>query len=575
MIVCGIKLTHDGGIAVIRDGVLIFSVEMEKLSNNPRYSGIDDLESICAILAEGGLTADAVDHFVIDGWHGTGPFSTGEAALPVNSAAGMTVLPAAPYHEEELNESILHRWAYHDKLPLAGKLFSYSSYMHVTSHVMSAYATSEAARQQQGAYVLTWDGGQYPRLYYVDAGNNEVHNLGPLFFFLGTIYSVFAQYFGPYRKTTEELADDRRKKSLDGFFGGYSVAGKIMSYIALGKVRPELLDVFARIHATSLVIADDFEHIFSKAVKDELGDVYPDEDILASLHLYIEQLLLTHLEKRVKQFPHFERNLCYAGGCALNIKWNSAIRQSALFSSIWVPPFANDSGSAIGAACSEWFFQSGKAVVEWSVYAGPEIGTEAVMPGWEQEACTMEDLAALLYNTGEPVVFLNGRAELGPRALGNRSIIAPAGSPQMKDLLNDVKHREHFRPVAPICLEQYAELLFEPGGEDPYMLFEHRVRPEWHDRIPAVMHLDMTARVQTVNRHQHPLIFELLSHYHGMSGLPVLCNTSANLNGSGFFPDVKSAMTWGRLNYVWCNGILYSRAQKIKFNLNNIWHEYN
>jgi carbamoyltransferase len=173
--------------------------------------------------------------------------------------------------------------------------------------------------------------------------------------------------------------------------------------------------------------------------------------------------------------------------------------------------------------------------------------------------CTPEELARLLHETGRAVVVLNGRAELGPRALGGRSILAPAVDPGMKDTLNRIKNREHYRPVAPICLTEHAPRVFEPGSPDPYMLFEHFVRPEWVNRIPAVVHLDGTARLQTVSEYDDPTLAAILREYHRLSGIPVLCNTSANHNGRGFFPDVASAFDWGKVDMVWAEGMIYRR----------------
>ncbi len=122
-----------------------------------------------------------------------------------------------------------------------------------------------------------------------------------------------------------------------------------------------------------------------------------------------------------------------------------------------------------------------------------------------------------------------------------------------------MKEREHYRPVAPICLEEFAPDIFSPGTPDPYMLFDHDVRAEWRERIPAVVHLDGTARLQTVPRDADPTIRSVLEAYHAISGIPVLCNTSANRKGSGFFPDVRSALEWGKVSYVWSGGMLYQK----------------
>ena len=225
-----------------------------------------------------------------------------------------------------------------------------------------------------------------------------------------------------------------------------------------------------------------------------------------------------------------------------NIKFNARLRESGLFDDVWVPPFPNDSGSAIGAACAEMVRSGGPLALDWSVFAGPSLQPSTPASGWQAQPCPVDELASVLHS-GAPVVVLDGRAELGPRALGHRSILAAATDPAMKDHLNDVKHREHYRPVAPVCLEERAASVFRPGGRDPYMLFDHAVRPEWTARIPAVVHADGTARLQTVGS-DNRLLHSILSAYERIAGVPVLCNTSANLPGRGFFPDTVSAMEW-------------------------------
>jgi carbamoyltransferase len=202
------------------------------------------------------------------------------------------------------------------------------------------------------------------------------------------------------------------------------------------------------------------------------------------------------------------------------------------------------------------FGMDGRVALEWNVYAGPQLVAEQMPPGWAARECDEGELARILHERGEPVVVLSGRAEAGPRALGNRSILAPAIDPAMKDRLNDIKDRASYRPVAPICLASRAAEVFTPGYADRYMLFEHRPRGEWAQRIPAVVHLDGTARLQTIDPSEGAA-GRILAAYERLSGIPVLCNTSANLNGHGFFPDVATAARWGRTRYVWSDGVLY------------------
>ena len=568
MVICGIKLTHDAAIAIMENGVLKCNIEIEKICNNQRYSSIDDVSVIPEILKDNGYDISAIDHFVIDGWLGTGPFWNGPSFLDLRNEGKDIRIQVAPYNETAIEEDIFTRLYFENKLPIGDQKYAYSSFMHGAGHISSAYCTSPFAEKGQSAYILTWDGGQYPRLYFFDALTSKVQNLGHLFVFLGTIYSIFPQYFGPYKKSEEELKKDKEKKTIEGFFGGYSVAGKIMSYIALGKVRPELFGIFSEIYEKYMQTSNEFEHIFSKRARQIIDlENYSDEDVLATLHAYLENLLILKLKEKIEKYPFAENNLCFSGGCALNIKWNSAIRSSGIFNEVYIPPFANDSGSSIGAACNEYLYRTNRSVIKWNVYSGPMIKSNGSFPGWSQSPCSLKELAFLLHVSNEPVVFLNDAAELGPRALGNRSIIAQATSEKMKDLLNRVKRREPFRPVAPLCLEEDAPGIFDPGCQDPYMLFDHKVREEWKAALPAICHIDGTARLQTVNRMNNSVVFDLLQEYKKMSGFPLLCNTSANFNGSGFFPDVYSATRWGQLNYVWSNNLLFTKEVKVDLNL--------
>lgn len=561
MIICGIKMTHDAAVAVIDNDRLRFSVELEKISNNPRYSELTDLSQVEDILKTEGLALTDVDRFVVDGWHGSGPHWKGESTLAPRSNGSEVALQVAAYSEMRLKEDILQRRAFAEGLRIGDGNYGYSSYMHVAGHVLGTYCASPFARQDEPAYVLVWDGGTYPRLYFVDPVRRAVENKGQLFLFLGTIYSIMGHYFGPYARTPEQLEEDRRKRDLEGYFGGYSIAGKLMSYIAMGEVIPALLAELPRIHERELEVSNSFEHRYVQAVMAYVKDRgYTDADVLLTLHTYLQQILLDSLKAKIRKDGLPPQNFCFSGGSALNIKWNSAIRQSGLFRATWVPPFPNDAGSAIGAASCEMFL-GGITALKWSVYSGPRIIRNDPAPGWTQRPADAAEVARLLHETGQPVVFLHGAAELGPRALGNRSILAPAVDPDMKTTLNRIKRREDFRPVAPLCLEEHAPVIFDPGSPDPYMLFDHLVRPEWAERVPAIRHLDGTARLQTVHRAENPAVHAVLQAYHALSGIPLLCNTSANLNGSGFFPDVASATGWGGTNYVYCDGVLYEKDQ--------------
>ncbi|WP_407175629.1 nodulation protein NodU [Bradyrhizobium sp. STM 3562] len=559
MRICGIKLTHDGAIALVEDGRLVFSIEQEKRSNNPRYHVVDNLDAIVAALAEHGLDARDVDEFVIDGWGGEV-----ESQFEVASGAALITLKGAPYLELHANALLTSRAG--SGLMLDGKCFSYRSYSHVTGHVASAYSTSPFARAGQPAFCLVWDGGMFPRLYYVE--RRGARFLDCLFPIIGSAYGAAGHHFGPYKRADRTGWADR------------NVAGKLMAYIALGSVDEEIVSVFRELYeerfaaqtrpprrcgpdVNSMHAAMAAAHEFFDASVLRM-QTKSDEDVLASFHYFLERLLVREMALRWERHSHLagSRNLCIAGGCGLNIKWNSALRASGLFDDVWVPPFPNDSGSAIGAACSAIAEQEGFMSLEWSVYSGPALQHSEMPSEWKGTPCSMHELAIILANN-EPVIFLAGRAELGPRALGSRSILAAATSAEMKDHLNDIKLREDFRPVAPICLEDRAQDIFSPGTPDPYMLFDHRTRAEWRDKVPAVVHLDGSARLQTIARTSGHKVAELLVEYEKLTGIALLCNTSANLHGCGFFPDAASACRWGRVEHIWCDGLLWTRNPRL------------
>lgn len=541
----GIKLSHDGGVALFEDNLLARCIEMEKIDNNPRYSDFRLTRDALSDLLRGiGYHWDEVDSLVIDGWHTT-PFA-------VTLGDDSVLFEVAEYG---------HLYSASSN-PLANKsAFSsyfereYTSYHHIAGHIFSSYCSSPMARRGESSYVLSWDGMSFPQLFHYSRGG-ELEFLDYLFPMSGFIYTYFAVNFDPYKNVPPN---------------DLSLAGKYMAYIAKGNKQPALLANFHAILDKSTAkhgrVLDheqmlEFERAqLLKLVFRAKASGFGDEDILTTFHCFLEETLVRTLSAQLDRFDKGTRNLCYAGGCALNIKWNSAIRRSCNLAELWIPPFPNDAGSAIGAACSELVAKHGYETIDWDVYSGPSIRDTAWDSSeWSARDCTIAELARHLHGSEQPVIVLNGRAELGPRALGNRSIMAAPTSPTMKTLLNGIKRRESYRPVAPICTEEDAPRFFDPGTPDPYMLYDHRVRPEAVDRLPAICHLDGTARLQTVNERDNPQIHALLRHYAQLSGLPILCNTSANDLGTGFFPDVRSVVEWGHVDHVWNNGTLHART---------------
>jgi carbamoyltransferase len=544
---CGVKLTHDGAIAVVEDQRLLFCWEMEKFANRERYAKITDLAIIEDVLRINGLGGvQDIDLMVFDGWH-----RTQRSHLWHGQEIGVTL---APYRRGIISNAPLQEYS--------ARAFdmAYVSYAHYTTHLAASYCTSPFAARQQDALCMVWDAHMFPYLYLFRYADASITPIGPACFLIATAYFELANRYSPFNYPIE-------------YPTVLNVSGKIMAYVATGQVRGAALDAFkhaytgacaavlgpARPVPDTMIQMDVGQRIVARMTASMPVLGYSDADMLASLHDFMSGLLLEGLAQSLQQQPGLPRRLCLSGGATLNIKWNSVIQASQLFDEVWVPPFPTDSGSALGAACCAMLTHSAHRALDWNVYQGPPLNAPICLRGWRQERCTPAQLGVILARDGQPVIFLNGNAELGPRALGHRSILAPAVDRDMTVHLNLIKEREWYRPVAPICLEHRAEAVFTPGLPSPYMLFDQQVRSSWSERIPAVTHLDGTARLQTVNSQQSAEMFELLSAYEAQTGIPVLCNTSANLKGCGFFPDVQSAMAWGRVPRIWSEGWLYSR----------------
>ncbi|MFI9464698.1 carbamoyltransferase N-terminal domain-containing protein [Streptomyces xiamenensis] len=553
MLICGVKASHDGGVALIDGQRLVFSVETEKLDNGLRYSRLGDLRRVGEVLRAEGVDPAEIDRFVVDGWWAEDGLD--EPGVPICDGGRETVLPVAPYLESGGVRDPLHRYTFaaHDFGPRGG---GYSSYFHVANHLLGSYCSSPFAARGEDALVLVWDGGTTPRLYEVTGGTRAVRLVSSLLPLPGNYFSDFCSHFEPFHRDTTGMDRESRVRHH------LSVAGKAMAYAALGRVEPAAFPVFRQVIAGFPSISPDNAFVLGEKILANREQFMPglsNADIIATFQEYLGRALTDRLTALVRRrFPGRRVNLCLGGGCALNIKWNSGLRETGLFTSIWIPPFPNDSGAAIGTACCEMFRAGEHTALDWNVYSGPRITVGDLPAGWTATDCDERALARLLHTEGEPVVVLDGRAEIGPRALGNRSILAPATDIAMKKRLNLIKDRADYRPVAPICLTDRAAQVFEPGGADPYMLFEHTLRGDWARRVPAVVHLDGTARLQTIDATSGSATATVLAEYERLSGIPVLCNTSANLNGRGFFPDVASAARWGRTRSIWSDGTLYT-----------------
>ena len=269
-------------------------------------------------------------------------------------------------------------------------------------------------------------------------------------------------------------------------------------------------------------------------------------DLAASVQARLEEVLL-----QLARWLHEQTGdsvLTMAGGVALNCVANSRLAAEGPFEQIWVQPAAGDAGTALGGA----LHVAAAAGERAAPMAGADLGrgwTDAELAAWLDTARwpyeRPDDLAGTVADVlaaDGVVAWFTGRSEYGPRALGHRSLLANPGRRETLTKLNDVKGREQFRPVAPMIRLDRAAEVFDGPLPSPYMLFVHGVRAEWRDRIPAVVHVDGTARAQTVDPAEEPAVAELLAAFERRTGLPCLVNTSLNTAGRPIVDDPRDAL---------------------------------
>ena len=369
---------------------------------------------------------------------------------------------------------------------------------------------------------------------------------------LGLFYSAFTYYLG-------FKVNDGEYKLM-----GMSAYGKPKFYDLIMK---ELIDVkdngsfhlnmkyFAYTH-DKVMINKKFEKLFGCPVRKEDSETNQIHyDIGASVQLVLEEVMLRMVNYVYKKTG--QKNLCLGGGVALNGVANNRILNEGPFENIYIPPSPGDGGSAIGCAAFAYYsFLKNDRIIEYdptkrisnNVFLGPKYSNHEILSFLEShkipyEKYEREELlkkTAKIISKENVVGWFQDRMEWGPRALGNRSILADPRSSQMKDVLNEkIKHRESFRPFAPSVLEEYAKEYFELEIPSPYMLLVAKVKKP--EVIPAVTHIDGTARLQTVSRNANPLYYDLIKEFFNLTHVPVLVNTSMNVRGEPIVNTLEQA----------------------------------
>lgn len=275
---------------------------------------------------------------------------------------------------------------------------------------------------------------------------------------------------------------------------------------------------------------------FHKGIND-WGNISSEQDkfdIASAAQLVYERRLYEFMQHARKKTG--KTKLVFMGGCALNCSANTILWK--LFDDIWIMPNPGDAGSSLGAALA----LRGKHINWEGPYLGYDLGNEYPVE---------KILDALVSEGIAPVAA--GRAEFGPRAFGNRSILADPRHTDIKDKVNKIKQRELFRPFAPVVMEEYANEWFDMPKEKPTPYMQYAIKCLKPDQVPAVVHKDGTSRVQTLNKEQHPGLYDVLSKWYKLTGVPVLLNTSLNIKGQPLLNDWKDIDKW---NYTYNSVII-------------------
>jgi predicted NodU family carbamoyl transferase len=482
---------HDGAIVYLKSHHLLVSIEAEKNSNwrhspvssRDVFNALGDLDEIPDVICTGGWWPR--DHYeFLHGSH-------------------------VQYRGVSKSDVII------DQRRLLGRPVHYFSSSHERSHLLCAFGMSSLPKGTP-CYALVWE-GEIGAFYEIDSALN----ITLLADVLDQVGNRYALLYG--------LADPTFPK--DGAYPRVEDAGKLMALASFSKrstpsaEERKLLEFLLDGPRRELRAYHDLE----KSRHYNVGVNDPDFGNFAGIYSdkifdVFYQFAQVNMKKRLP--------LLIAGGCALNCDWNAKWKETSLFAEVFVPPVANDSGSAIGTAIDAQFHLTGNPKIDWSVYSGLNFITAGSFD-WEPYDVyeTNYKLIADMLANDLVVGWVNGKYEIGPRALGNRSILAAPFHESTRVRLNEIKQREQFRPIAPVCLEEEAGQWFGCDHASPFMLYTYRVRT---NALAAVTHVNGTARIQTVSSASNRNLFELLVAFKARTGYGVLCNTSLNFQGRGF-----------------------------------------
>jgi len=511
---------HDSSACVVRDGELLFAVAEERLSRLKHDAQFPRL-AIQSCLDFAGVRAEQVDE-VCFGWSTAGPgfrhdlkcLATGGLPITFLNLLTTTLHFLTMWHQESGAKVFTSQFG-----PTKAKMRFVD---HHLAHAISAYAYSGF----DDAAVVVMDGRGAWEATTIWHGHNG--RLDPVLMIpfpdsVGHFYSEFTQFLGFQRNSDE---------------------WKVMGLAPYGKRGVDLsafIDLKAvpyHIHTRQLVANGGMTALLGPAriAESDIDDRH--KDIAYAVQDACETAMMSAVRMAIEKTRC--RNVCLAGGVALNSKANGKIIASGLVEKLFVQPAASDDGVALGAALAPYLDDNGKLPNKpmRHGYWGPCFDDEAIESALRTYKLRYTKLpdpastAAELLSQGKILGWFQGRMEFGPRALGSRSILADPRDPEMNANVNNaVKFREWWRPFAPSFKKEAASEYLESATDSPFMILTAQVRPEKRSIIPSVTHVDGSARPQTVEKEINPLYWRLIDEFGKRTGVPVIMNTSFNLRG--------------------------------------------
>lgn len=528
--ILGVNAFHgDSSAALLIDGGLVSAVEEERFNRVKHWAGFPRLASAAV------LNGEVPDHVAI---------SRDPKAHFWRKLARVVARPTYWTRVADRGRNLLRVRRIAADLGL-----NHTVKIHFIEHHRAHLASAFFCSPFEEAAVVSVDGfGDFTSVMWGVGQGNQIKVLGAVRFphSLGIFYTAFTQFLG-----FPKYGDEYKMMGLAAY-GEPRFLRQVRDVLRTDGDQVRLnLDYFVHHNKGVDMTWEDCEPVLGTVYSRKMVEVFgeprvPRSDVMqrhADLAASVQQVLeenylqlLRYVQKQTGQ-----KKLCLAGGVALNCVANGKILEKTDFQDVWIQPAASDAGTALGAALYVWHQVLGKprSFVMRHAYWGPEYAEAEIRNVLDANAVVYRKLSeeelinrvAVEIADGRIVGWFQGRMEFGPRALGNRSILADPRRKDMKDVLNRrIKYREPFRPFCPSVLAERVGEWFEIDYPSPFMIMAYKIRPNQRDRIPAVTHADGTGRLQTVERDVNPLYWKLIRRFEELTGVPVLLNTSFNEN---------------------------------------------